>query len=349
MTVPERMIDANANRAREAMRVLEDIARFGLDDAGISGGMKSLRDRFRSALDAAGLSRASLSAARDTPGDVGTTLTAPGEVRRESILANAEAAGARLSEALRVVEESLKVLGKDARSVESIRYTGYELERQLLAALAKPDCDWRLCVLITESLCRHHSWSEVSRLAIEGGADCIQLREKDLTDRELIDRAKQLVDLAGDRASVIVNDRVDIALAAGAAGAHLGQQDLSIAEARQLSGPKLILGVSCTTAEQARSATLAGADILGIGAMYPTETKSKPSIAGPSLLKNVLDDEITRRIPHLAIGGIDADRVTELAALGCRGVAVSSAVCASSDPRGVCERIRSSLASAEPV
>jgi thiamine-phosphate pyrophosphorylase len=232
-------------------------------------------------------------------------------------------------------------LGADAAPIETLRYQGYALGQRLMLALPTGRCpQWRLCVLISESLCKR-PWLDVARAAVEGGADCLQLREKDLEDRELLARAERLVELARapgvpQRIWVIVNDRVDVALASGADGVHLGQTDMQIDRARRVAGLQLLVGVSTTNLVQAHAAAGAGADYCGVGPMFPTTTKEKPSISGPAYLREYLADPACGVVPHLAIGGITPLNVATLREVGCRGVAISSAVCSAADPDEVC-------------
>ncbi|MFT3684150.1 MAG: thiamine phosphate synthase [Phycisphaerales bacterium] len=199
-------------------------------------------------------------------------------------------------------------------------------------------------MLVTESLCRGgRPWLEVATEAIAGGADCIQLREKSLQDGELLARAKSLVQAVGGRAAVIVNDRADIALAAGATGVHLGQEDAPVSAVRELAGDRLLVGVSTHDLIEARRAMHDGADYVGVGAMFPTSTKVRET-SGPAYLRAFLEfTRETRPLPHVAIGGITPENVANLIEAGCRGVAVSGVVCASMDPAGVCTALRSAL------
>jgi len=330
-----RIIDANANRAREALRTLEDLARFALDHRALASSFKSLRHDLRGALAALPIDPSLLLASRDTPNDVGTRITTPSELARESLASVAAAAASRLSESLRVLEETAKTLpDAPASSFESLRYRAYDAERALRLALRpRPAPQWRLCVILTGSLCEL-PWERVAQDAIDAGADCLQLREKGLSDRDLLARATRLVALAREHATppaVIINDRPDIALLADADGAHLGHDDLHLHHARALAGDRLLLGLSASSMTQAREALHLGADYCGVGAMFPTSTKHKDGIAGPALLTGYLA-HTPALPPHLAIGGITPDRARELASLGCRGVAVCSAVCASRDP-----------------
>ncbi len=341
-----RIIDANANRAREALRVMEDTARFVLEDPALTESIKNLRHDFQDAVGLLPYSRAALMASRDTPGDVGTSIKTPGEVSRGNLASIAAAAASRLGQALRTIEEFAKLIPdrNPFFAFEKLRYRGYEVEKNLILALeamAVPRArQWRLCVLLTESLCTHHTWRAVADCAIDAGADCLQLREKSLPDRELLLRAKALVQLAHEHeVAVVINDRPDLAILAGADGVHLGQSDISIEDARTLAGTRLLIGVSTENIDQARAAHQAGADYIALGPMFPTTTKEKPRLAGPDYIRRYMADEHLNTTPHLAIGGITPANVCDLRAAGCRGIAVSSFVCSAKDPTAACREL----------
>jgi thiamine-phosphate pyrophosphorylase len=343
-----RIIDANANRAREALRVMEDVARFALENVSLTAMLKSLRHELQCAVELLPVDRSARLASRDTDADVGVKVKTATELSRDDLHHSAAAAGSRLTEALRSMEEAAKAMqaGQAAAALESLRYRAYTADKELTLALGSPRRrQWRLCVLVTESLCAHHPWLRVAEMAMDGGADCVQLREKELDDRELLVRAKALVGLARARgASVIINDRPDIALLAGADGVHVGQTDLSIVAVRELGGTRLLAGVSTENLDQARTAAAAGADYIALGPMFATTTKDKPRLAGPGYLRAFLAEESLSRVPHLAIGGINAQNAGELSRAGCRGVAVSSSVCAARDPAEACRSLLSALA-----
>lgn len=340
-----RIIDANANRAREGLRVLEDAARFVLDDRELCEAIKRARHDLAAAMKLLPGEGGAELAWRDTPGDVGTSVSTASEMRREGVREVVIAAGKRLSEALRSIEEYAKTLGapETASLVEQLRYRAYDLDQRVtLAFRTGRGRQWRLCVIVTEALCAHHSWQEVARFAIDGGADCIQLREKTLESRELLERARRLVELARPRGvSVIVNDRVDIALLAGADGVHVGQRDVPVKDVRKIAGFSLLVGVSTTNIEQARAAMRDGADYCGVGPVFATATKSAPggrtdgSVAGLEYVRAYAEC-VPSLPPHLAIGGIAPGNVGEVRAAGLVGVAVSGAVCGAKDVVGVC-------------
>jgi thiamine-phosphate pyrophosphorylase len=201
-----RILDANANRAREGLRVLEDYARFVLNDDETCRRIKSLRHDVSASLSAV-LTEAILH--RDTPGDVGTATTTASESNRQGKADVITAAGKRLGEALRVMEEVFKTVDPSrAESIKQARYRFYDLE-QTLARTLRPNRfhSVRLYVLITESTCKQ-PWFEAAQQAIAGGADCLQLREKNLDSGELLARAIRFVKLCRDhRVLSIINDR----------------------------------------------------------------------------------------------------------------------------------------------
>ncbi len=337
-----RILDANANRAREALRVAEDAARFALDRADLAEALKRLRHDLRAALDR--LDAAALVRARDTAGDVGTTISVNAETRRAGPVDVARTAMKRLTEALRVLEEFGKTVDPAyAADVEAIRYRAYDLERRLAEAFDPSPrlAAGGLCVLLTESLCRR-PWQEVLAGLLAGGAACVQLREKSLPDRELLARARRVADGAHEAGALaIVNDRPDVAVLAAADGVHVGQGDLAAQEARRIVGPDRIVGVSTHSVEQARAAVETGADYIGCGPMFASDTKPQEVIAGPPLLAEVSE---AVGLPVMAIGGITAERAPEVLAAGARWLAVSAAVCGADDPQGATRNIVEAIA-----
>ena len=343
MNTPQRIIDANANRAREAMRVLEEAARFIAESEHLSAQLKTMRHDFTSATKPL----PHLIYHRNTPGDVGTSITTDAEQSRDGIKGIILAAGSRLGEALRAIEEYAKLdcnaaYQQLAQASEKLRYQSYEVTKQLVIAMGSGQTpQWRLCLLLTQSLC-HTPWQNVLEQAIDHGTDCIQVREKEMDAGPLLQRLREVIDLVAGRADVIVNDRPDLALLAGAQGVHLGQTDLAPHEARQLLGDEMIIGVSTSNLEQAKQAKANGADYCGVGPMFATTTKHKPDLAGPAYLQDYL---AWGGLPHLAIGGITPSNIGQLAEIGCQGIAVSAAICAADDPGQAAKELIDALAS----
>jgi len=166
-------------------------------------------------------------------------------------------------------------------------------------------------------------YSQVEK-ALQGGVSILQLREKDLNEKEFLESAKEIKELC-DRYDVplIINDNVDIALAVDAAGVHVGQKDMEAGEARAKLGPDKIIGVSARTVEQAQLAQSQGANYLGVGAVFPTGTKDDAVEVGRETVQQICGSV---DIPIVAIGGITKENVVQLEGTGIDGVAVVSAV-----------------------
>ncbi len=174
--------------------------------------------------------------------------------------------------------------------------------------------------------------------ALKGGVTCVQLREKALDQAEFLQEAKELCALCR-RYGVpfIVNDNVDIAVACKADGIHVGQEDMATGEVRRRAGEDMILGVSVHTAEEARQAVRDGADYLGLGAVFPTSTKTDAKPMTKETLQAICD---AVEIPVVAIGGINRDNLLNLAGSGVDGVALVSAVFSAEDIEGTCRGLR---------
>ncbi|NBX36767.1 MAG: thiamine phosphate synthase [Planctomycetes bacterium] len=337
MRLVQRVLDAATNRALEAARVLEDVARFGLDDADVARAFKQMRHEVAAAVD--GASHAARIGARDVEGDVGVPIEGARESTRRGLADVVRANGSRLGEALRSLEEMLKVTGDDAWSrVEALRYRSYSLVGQLLERLRPVTArQWGVCLVLTESLCVR-PWQDVADGALAGGVSCIQLREKGSTTDAMLARTELLLAKAAKfNATIIVNDRIDVAIAAGAHGVHLGRDDLPIRSARAIAGGTLIIGATVHDQSEAEAAVADGADYCGVGAMFATSVKPDRIPAGPAWLR----DFVARhpQVPHLAIGGIHAAHAAQLRAVGCRGIAVSSALCRAEDPESAAREL----------
>jgi thiamine-phosphate pyrophosphorylase len=326
-----RILDAAANRAREGLRVTEDYCRFVLDDALLSGELKWLRHELAEVL--ADLPPNLLLEARETLRDVGTTLSTAREQERRSLTEVAQANLKRLQEALRSLEEFGKLRGPEVgRRLEQLRYRSYTLERAIVLGThaRRRLTDARLCVLLTGSQCAAAlDWT--IREAAAGGARVFQLREKNLNDLDLLERARKVRRWTREaEALFIVNDRPDIARLVEADGVHLGQEDLPVKEARLILGPDAVIGVSTHNLDQVRQAVLDGASYLGVGPTFPSGTKTFPEFAGLDFVRQATAET---SLPAFIIGGVTPHNVSEVAAAGGRRVAVSQAVCQADDPR----------------
>jgi len=189
----------------------------------------------------------------------------------------------------------------------------------------------QLHVLTDIVLQTRFSHTQLTQLAIKGGADTIQFRQKSGSTREMIKLASEMKTLCAENGvTFIVNDRVDIAIAAEADGVHLGQNDFPIPLARKLVGEDVIIGGSAATMEEAQTCLSEGADYVGFGPVYPTTSKEDAGpVSGAELLKKLVQ---SISLPIIAIGGVSVENVHEVMKAGAHGIAVISAVCCQEDP-----------------
>jgi thiamine-phosphate diphosphorylase len=202
-----------------------------------------------------------------------------------------------------------------------------------------PRGDWRVYVITDSNNARGRSHYEIAEAAVRGGATAVQLRMKHEPARIILEEARRIAALClAAGVTFIVNDRVDVTLASGAAGAHVGQDDLPAEAARRLLGPGPLLGVSAATEEEAEAAWRVGADYLGVGAVFATGTKAD---AGAPV--GVSRIEAIRRavpLPVVGIGGITADNAAAVIRAGAAGVAVITAVTLADDMVEATRRLR---------
>ena len=324
-----RILDANLNRAGEAIRVIEDCARFVMDHPVLAGDAKALRHRLQQTMDELAIASSQLLQARDTAGDVGTLLSDVTEMKRADLAAVLRANFRRLQESLRTLEEYAKLLEKPSAPFERLRYDAYMLEKSFSVPPPKRASleHAALCVLVSRSKSGRPTL-EVLEEVLAGGCRMVQLREKELPDRELLELARKARRITRNvGALLIVNDRADVARRVGADGVHVGQTDLPVNEARHVVGFDRLVGASAHTADQALQAEAAGADYIGVGPIFPSPTKPHLRQVGVSLLREIS----SIRIPFFAIGGVNLDNVDRILALGARRVAVGSAVVESPD------------------
>lgn len=192
--------------------------------------------------------------------------------------------------------------------------------------------DYSLYLVTDRDLSLGRSHHEVVAAAVEGGVSCVQLREKKLDTRDFVEEARRLKRLLEDYGvPLIINDRIDVALAAGADGVHLGQKDMLVADARRLLGENAIIGVSAESVEDAVRAEKEGADYIAISPVYATATK--PDTAAPLGPSGIGAIRKVVRLPLIGIGGIDDANIADVVAAGADGIAVISAIVAAPSPK----------------
>ncbi len=332
------MIDANLNRSSEGLRVLEDVARLVFNDAELSQRLRTLRHDL--ARETKSLSVGLLSG-RDAEHDVGRLHTKDSEAITEATplwgLSDLVAANAkRVEESLRVMEELAKLPEMnsvlDSRGFERTRFAVYTLERNLISKISRRDKTDRMAglyVILDRQFLAGRDELRVARQIISGGARTIQLRDKQSKKRELLLLAQKLKELCSQAGVLfIINDYLDLALAADADGLHIGQEDLPLHAVRRELPIDKIVGCSVTTPVQATKAQNDGADYIAVGSIFPTTTKKEAIVVGVDMVK-----ELKRIVstPLVAIGGINQNNVGEVVLAGADAIAVISAVLGEKD------------------
>lgn len=318
-----RILDANLDRAREGLRILEEWCRFGLERADLSATCKALRQ------EVGRWHRPEFRQARDTPHDPGTRLSHPQERQRADLNAVLLANCARVQEALRVIEEYGKLIEGDLSDrAKAMRYQIYVLESQLQNRDRLSRLQQARLYLVTSP---HPRLLEVVEAALSAGLQLVQYRDKNQEDATRLETACRLAELCQRYGALfLVNDRVDLALASGADGVHLGQQDVPMEVARRILGPDRIVGRSTTNPEELARANAEGADYIGVGPIFATPTKPGKAAAGFDYLAYARQQA---QQPFYAIGGIDASNAAEVIAAGADRLAVVRAIMDAPDPK----------------
>ncbi len=345
-----RMIDANLNRAREGLRLLEDVARFVVNDAELSQRLKSLRHDLAQEARSLGIE---LLSQRDSEHDIGRIQPKGKQLRIEAgsapdladlVTANAK----RAEEAIRVLEELAKLPDIRAQlnpeKFEQSRFTLYSVERDLVSRIMR--CDKAagirgLYVILDRQFLAGRDELDIANQIIEAGARVLQLRDKSRfyqgDDKELLLVAQKLKDLCSRTGVLfIINDYLDLAMAADADGLHIGQKDLPLPVVRRELRIDKIVGCSVTTVSQAMRAQSEGADYIAVGSVFPTATKKEATVVGVKTVKEI-SGKVS--IPVVAIGGIDESNVGEIVAAGADAVAVVSAVLGKENVRGAVQKL----------
>lgn len=317
-----RILDANLDRAREGLRIIEEWFRFGLNNAVLTEECKQLRQEL------AQWHTDEIRAARDTPNDPGTDLTHPQEEARSSVEQVLRVNFCRIQEALRVLEEYGKLYAVEmGAACKRMRYRVYILESQLTSHHRQQKLQQARLYLVTSATDNMLATVEA---ALQGGLTLVQYRDKDSDDLVRLRNAEKLKQLCHRYdALFIINDRIDLALAVDADGVHLGQQDAPIALARQMLGSQRIIGRSTHNPDDLRRAIQEGADYVGVGPVYETPTKAGRIAAGLDYVRYAVDHA---SIPWFAIGGIDTENLQEVLMAGAERIAVVRSIMLAEEP-----------------
>ena len=298
-----RLVDANNNRACEGLRVLEDVARFKLNDAALQKKLKQFRHTLRLDIPKAALWQ------RESVLDVGAKSAGQKKLSAADLVSsNAK----RVQEALRVLEDALP---RESARFQKIRFHIYSIEQMLLGKLARPKI--RGVYVVTHD-------PKLARQAVRDGASVIQYRDKFAEPAQKLQRAKLFRKITADGGlPLIINDHPDLALLVNADGVHLGQGDYSIAEVRKILPAYMCIGRSTHSIKQGLAAQAQGADYIGVGPVYPTPTKPGKAPVGLQYVRQAAKQIY---IPWVAIGAIGLENADQVISAGARCIAVLRAV-----------------------
>ncbi len=347
-----RILDANLNRAMEALRTLEDIARFK-DRSFFQHEYKELRHSLRNATKS--WSASDLLSSRSAMADVGRTDKQPAELSRtDGLKSIVGAATQRAQQSLRSLEEHAKFLYPDTvANVEVARYRIYDINASFALSLER-DMEFltraKLYVLADCGLPLKEFAERVTSIG-QSGVDIIQLRDKEADASKLLeylDAARESVNVSSTK--LIVNDRVDVAKASKAWGVHVGQTDLTVRQSRSMLDAEQVVGLSTHDLNQVRSALEQHCDYIGCGPTFASSTKQFDSFSGLEFLKSARAflDERCLTLPIFAIGGIRVDNLESVLATGIKRVAVQSAIWSAESPSVATSSMREILDRNEP-
>jgi len=340
-----RAIDANMNRAAEGIRVVEDVVRFLHDDGAMAARFRELRHDLRAVAAMVPGGTAALVASRDSRADVARNAPQIDKTpRADTAAANMK----RAQEALRVLEEmSKRTSPAVAARFGELRFRLYDLERDAAGYLEFtggprpiPSGRFLYAVASFEDFNSGGSFRFLEEL-IAAGTGMIQLREKDIDDKTILEHAIRTAEVFKDNKSLyVINDRVDIAIAAGADVVHLGQDDMPVAAARSIAAGRIRIGLSSHSYAQAMEGLEQSPDYLAVGPIYASPTKPGGKAVTPRLIERVAAK--ASGVPIVAIGGITPANMAEVFNAGASGAAMISALTGS-------ENIRKTLASINAV
>lgn len=322
-----RIIDANVNRLGEGLRVLEEIARFLLNDGALSSRLKSLRHDLVQSVNAG---EVALLSQREAGQDVGGPEK-PLSAGQPDVAALVRANARRCEESLRVLEELAKLPEGasllDSFKLQKARFEIYTVEKQLVSSVlrsGKRQSIRGLYAVIDTDMLGTRDALQIARQVIEGGANILQLRSKSWSIGRMLPLARDLSALCRESGILfIVNDSLEVALETCADGLHLGQDDLPVAAARKYLPIDRLVGHSVLNGKQARESQSAGADYVAVSAVFRTPTKPDAEVAGLAAVKSIKE---AVSIPVVAIGGLNKSNVADVVRAGADAVAVVRAI-----------------------
>lgn len=323
-----RIIDANLNRLREGLRVIEEWCRFVLENPILAAEVKTIRHELIQIATSANWGRENLLTHRNSEEDVGTKIGTPTEYikanEKEVLLANFS----RVQEAIRVLEEfgKLENLG---HLFEKLRYQTYTLEKNVMQSFTCKNLNENIYILLTKSFCKNDYFATIENLCL-AGAKLFQIREKNLNDVEFYPLAQKATKIIKSfNGTIILNNRIDIAMAVGADGVHLGSEDLPLLVARKIASRPFIIGATVHSLKELNQIPFESIDYIGVGPCFTTDTKPNLPVSGIPLIQKIYTQS---KAPAFAIGGISNGNINEVGKAGIKKVAICSAIISNAEP-----------------
>ncbi|MCM8818497.1 MAG: thiamine phosphate synthase [Candidatus Omnitrophica bacterium] len=328
-----RIIDANFNRAREGLRVIEDSFRFIYQDKNILNEIRRIRHNFSRKMLLFFPSN-KLKSARFANEDKGKMLNRKDKLKVNELI---ETNFFRIEEALRVLEEYSKVLNpKIFEFFHNTRFNIYDVEKKVMSFLNRKKIKVPSVYVILNLKEEYKNFFKFAEKVIRGKPDIIQLRYKGDNTKFFIKCAKELKKIISDEIIYIINDRIDIGTICESDGIHIGQNDINIEDARKLL-PDKIIGVSASNLREVKKLKNKDIDYIAIGAIFKSSTKVGKKVTGTDILRKVRK---LISIPIIGIGGINIENCNKVIEEGADGIAVISAVENSDNPEEVVKRLR---------
>ena len=325
-----RILDANVNRVAEGIRVVEDIARFYFENEELTSKLREMRHKVRKNLFEID---ELMIKSRDSKHDIGVEISSKSKLDSKKDLKQLLNANfKRSTEGLRVIEENLKIIGRydESKKIESLRYSSYYLEKEVLK-LFKKEIPFGIYGITSEKDSLGRSNIEIVKKMIKAGIKIIQYREKQKSFKEMYMDCLKIREITKKAGVVfIVNDYIELAMMVDADGVHIGQDDWPIEEARKILGDDKIIGMSTHCQGDAENAVKKGADYIGVGPIFKTQTKDREPV-GLEYLEYVVKN-IT--IPFVAIGGIKEENISEIVGKGAKRIALVTEIVGAEDVRG---------------
>lgn len=324
-----RIIDENLNRLNEGLRVAEDYCRMAQNNETLTREFKRIRHEVFESIGTSGkISLKDLLKHRDVARDPGSGFSSRAEVRKKPASSFLYSNFKRTQESARVIEEYSKFIDSGlSRKFKRIRFRLYELEQK---AMKRVFMDLRLYLIADFVSARKGRFFKTTGDAVKGGVTAIQYRDKVNGVARMIENAKRLKEIAEkNNVLFIVNDRVDVALASGADGVHLGKSDMKVESARKILGPGMVIGATAHSIDEALLAEKKGADYVSCGPIFPTLLKKHLKPAGLKMIRKYK----RINVPYVVIGGISPDNVSKVINAGAGNVAVLSCIMKSSNPK----------------